>query len=115
MLIGVKHRLSRTSTGMTNKMICRLEPRAISTAAFILFLIAMMTAEECSAALPMIGTRMMPTKASDRPTLSAIGSIVATKISERTAMQIVEPTSMPMAGGSFIDGLTSSSVVSVSS
>ena len=109
MLIGVKKRLSSVSTGITNRMICRLEPSAISIAAFILFLAAIMIADECSAAFPMIGTSMIPTKVLWRPALSAIGSTVPTKISDMTAIATVEAISIIIARGRLASWCSSSS------
>ena len=54
---------------------------AISMAISILSFIAITTADECSAALPMMGTTMSPTKSLDMPSASTVGSSAPTRIS----------------------------------
>ena len=48
--------------GATNSATCVDEPTAISSVTSTLFLIAKKTADACSAALPITGMRMRPTK-----------------------------------------------------
>ncbi len=55
-------RLMNTSTGATNIATWVDDPTAISSVTLRRFLIAKRTAEACSAALPMTGMRMRPTK-----------------------------------------------------
>ena len=75
-------RPTKTSTGAMSNATWALEPTAMFTARSIRFFIAMRTAELCSAALPMIGTMMRPTKISDRPMSAIAASVDPTRISE---------------------------------
>ena len=58
-----------TRAGATNSAICVDEPIAISSVTSTLFLRANSTAEECSAAFPMIGITINPTKSSESPSV----------------------------------------------
>ena len=51
----------------------------------------------CSAALPTIGTTMIPTKNSDQPSDATVGSNAPTRISLIHAMASVAPVSTAMA------------------
>ena len=96
MLIGLKNRLKKISTGATNKIICSDEPMAISSATSILSFLAITTAVVCSAALPIIGINIIPTKNSLQPKESVIGSIPLTKNSLSMAIRIVAITNINM-------------------
>src|SRR5438552_19024598 len=65
-----------------------LEPMAMLSARSIRFRIAMMIAELFSAALPMIGIRISPTKNSDSPRTFTASSVAETRTS---ATRPIEP------------------------
>ena len=92
MLIGVKNKLKKISIGATNKVICRDDPMAISKATSILSFLAIITAVECSAALPIIGINIIPTKNSLHPKDLVKGSIPFTRNSLSIAIKIVAIT-----------------------
>ena len=89
MVIGVNIKLKNTSTGATNNIICRLDPIAISIATSILFFNAIVIAVVCSAAFPIIGINIIPTKDSLKPNLLVIPSTPPTKNSLSIAIKIV--------------------------
>lgn len=89
MLIGVNSKLKNINTGATNNIICKLDPTAISTATSILFFIAITTAVECSAAFPIIGIIIIPTKNSLNPSVAVNESTPLTKNSLSIAINIV--------------------------
>lgn len=92
MLIGVSSKLKNINIGATNNIICKLDPIAISTATSILFLIAITTAVECSAAFPIIGITIMPTKNSLNPNVSLNEPTPLIKNSLSIAINIVAIT-----------------------
>ena len=67
---------------------------AISTATSILFFIAMIIADECSAAFPTIATMMTPINSSDHPNCSPTASNVWTRLSDTNATAKVANTKM---------------------
>ena len=83
--------------GATNKIICREEPRAISRATSIWSFLAIIMAVVCSAALPIIGIKIIPTKNSLQPREAVIGSTPLTKNSLSMAIKIVTTTNIKMA------------------
>ena len=97
MLIGLNNKLKKISTGVTNKIICKLEPIAISTETSILFFSAMETAVECSAAFPIIGIKIIPTKRSLSPRVEVMASTPLTRNSLSMAIHTVEIASIAIA------------------
>ena len=110
-----------TSAGATNSAICVDEPIAISSVISTLFRTAKSTAEECSAALPMIGITISPTKSSESPSVSSAGSSEPTRNSDISATNAVATRSITIArrrdhvGASSSDGVRNrcSCVISV--
>ena len=86
-----------TRAGATNSAICVEEPIAISSVTSTLFRRANITADECSAAFPMIGMRIKPTKASESPSDSIAVSREPTRNSAISATSAVEPRRSPIA------------------
>ena len=87
---------AKTSRGVTNSAICRLDPMAMLRLKSILFLSATITAVD-SPALPMIETMMTPTKASVRPRLLQADSTDPARNSLRIATRRVATARMPRA------------------
>mmetsp|Transcript_31274 Transcript_31274/g.73878 ORF Transcript_31274/g.73878 Transcript_31274/m.73878 type:complete len:206 (+) Transcript_31274:344-961(+) len=78
-----------TQKGMTKRVICVADPTATPMESSILFFIAKMTAEACSAALPTMGSKMVDTKATGSCSASAATSIVSTTRSDSQAIHSV--------------------------
>ena len=70
-----------------------MRPTATPMESSILFFIAKMTAEACSAALPTMGSRMVETKATGSSSACAATSMVSTIWSESQAMASVSSAS----------------------
>eukprot|EP00959_Pyramimonas_sp_CCMP1952_P277070 5791852-Pyramimonas_sp.AAC.2 len=68
---------------------CVAEPTATPMAMSILFFMAKMTAEACSAALPTIGSTITEMNATGIPMLSAAPSMASTRYSDRTEIKMV--------------------------
>ena len=96
-VIGVNNKLKNTRIGATNNIICKLEPIAISIATSILFFSAIEIAVVCSAALPIIGIKIIPTKVSLKPSFVVIPSTPSTKNSLSIAINIVDTTKITIA------------------
>ena len=86
-----------TSAGATNSAIWVEEPIAISNVTSTLLRRANSTADECSAALPMMGIRISPTKNSEMPMSSSAVSSDPTRNSDISATRPVASRSMPIA------------------
>ena len=90
-------RLMKTRAGATKSAIWVEEPIAISRVTSTLFRSANMIADECSAALPMIGITISPTNSSDRPRSSRAGSSELTRNSASSATSAVAASRTQMA------------------
>mmetsp|Transcript_101540 Transcript_101540/g.295947 ORF Transcript_101540/g.295947 Transcript_101540/m.295947 type:complete len:227 (+) Transcript_101540:130-810(+) len=86
-----------TAHGTTNNAICVEEPTATPSARSILPFNALVTAVACSAALPTMGSRIVPMKALGKPKCSDTSSMESTKHSEQAATTRVEPASISIA------------------
>jgi len=84
-----------TKTGATNRAIWRVEPTATDKDKSILFFMATVTAVKCSAALPMIGSRMTPVNKAVIPKLSVADSKELTSNSDSIATVIVTTNKIP--------------------
>src|SRR4249919_1917268 len=90
-------RLMKTSAGATKSAIWVDEPIAISRVTSTLSRRANMIADECSAALPMIGITIRPTKSSDSPRSAKAGSSEPTRNSASSATTAAAASSTPTA------------------
>src|SRR5581483_377736 len=78
-------RLMKTSSGAMSIATCVDEPTAISSVTSSRRFTAKSTAEACSAALPMIGMRIRPTKTAGTCSAAIAGCSAPTRISDSTA------------------------------
>src|SRR6266550_4281542 len=90
----------RTNSGAMSSATCMLEPMAMLSARSMRFRIAKMIAELFSAALPMIGIRINPTKNSDSPSTFTASSVADTKIS---ATRPIDPAAIRSTTTAFFD------------
>src|SRR5262249_37326161 len=89
--MGVPNRQdTNTSKGATKSAICKLEPTEMPRLRSILLLWPIQNAVECSAALPMTATIMIPTNTSLTPSFVRAASTEPTRNSESNATQAVE-------------------------
>ena len=86
----------KTSAGATNNAIWSEDPVVISMVTSTWSRMANITAELCSAALPMIGTRMRPTNSRESPRSSSAGSRDRTSSSDSRATRAVDISRTPM-------------------
>jgi len=91
-----------TIKGVTSKAICIEDPTATPIAKSILFFIATVTAVKCSAALPTMGSRIRPTKASEILLPETKPSILETRNSAHTATRTVDPASLIVSPSDFM-------------